>query len=67
VVVLVKDADKVTLGQNLSVTYLGGRSSPAPGSMADQRPHDSLSDSVAKLRLGDLQVTSGPQPRHSAT
>jgi hypothetical protein len=40
----------------------------APGlMMSDQRPNDSLSDSVAKLRSGDLHVTSGPQPSHSAT
>jgi hypothetical protein len=56
-------ADKLTLGQNLTVAYLGKHCSPAPGLMADQCLHDS----VAKFRLGDLHVTSGPQPGHSVT
>ena len=60
--VLVLVADKLTLGQNLTVACLGECCLPVPGSMADQRLHDSLSDSVAKFRSGDLHITSGPQP-----
>ena len=64
-VVPVLVADKLTLGQNLSVTCLGKQCSPAPGLMADQCLHDSLPDSVAKFRLDDLHIISGPQPGHS--
>ena len=42
-------AGKLTLGQNLTVTCLGEHYSAAPGSMADQCLHDSLSDSVTKF------------------
>ena len=45
-VVAVLFADKLTLGQNLTVICLGERCSPASGLMADQCLHDSLLDSL---------------------
>ena len=67
VAVAVLGADKLTLGQNLTVTCLGEHCLPASGPVADQRLHDSLSDFVAKFKSGDLHITSGPQPSHSVT
>jgi hypothetical protein len=66
-VVAVLFADKLTLGQNLTVICLGEHCLPAPGLMTDQCLHDSLSDSVDKFRSGDLHLTSGPQPFYSIT
>ena len=61
-VVAVLFADKLTLGQNLTVICLGEHCLLAPGlMMSDQRPNDSLSDSVAKLKSGNLHITNGPQ------
>ena len=59
-VVLVKDAHKLTLGQNLTMT-----APHAWRTLFNNSLNDSLSDYVAKLRSGDLHVTSGPQASHS--
>lgn len=68
---LAKDADILTLGKNLTMTASQESTeehySPAAGPMSEKLLHDSLSDSMAKLRLGDRHITNGPQHGHSAT
>lgn len=60
VVVQVKDAGKLTLGQDLTVTAPHDLESVVrqPRTMTDQRPHDSLTDFVAKLRSVALNVAT---------